>query len=89
MSSANFVNGLIGRGQGDAHAGLELLDAHGDLQECPAQGFECRVAPERAAGRGLAKLVQHPIGTGVEKEAELVGLPAVARRAVGLGVDLV
>ena len=30
----------IGRGQGDLDAGLELLDAHGDLEERLAQRFE-------------------------------------------------
>ncbi len=79
----------IGRRQGDAHAGFEFLDAHGDLEERPAQRFEGGLAPERAPRRGVAKLMQQPIGAGVEKEAELVGLPAVTGRTVGLGVKLV
>ena len=54
-----------------------------------AQRFERGLTPERAAGCGLAKLVQQPIGAGVEKEPELVGLPAVAGGAVGPGVELV
>ena len=75
----------IGRRQGDAHAGLELLDAHGDLEEGAAQRFERRLAPQRAARRGLAELMQQPIGAAVQEQPELVGFPAVARRAVGPG----
>ncbi len=37
----------------------------------------------------MAKLMQQPVGAGMQEEAELVGLPTVARRAVGLGVELV
>ncbi len=44
----------IGRRQGDLDAGFEFLDAHGDLEEGAADGFERRFAPERPAGRGLA-----------------------------------
>ena len=40
-------------------------------------------------GRGAAELVQQPVGTGMQKEAELVGFPAVARSAVGFCVELV
>ncbi len=79
----------IGRRQGDPDAGFEFLDAHGDLKESAAQGFERRLAPQRFPGRRLAELVQQPVGAGVQEEPELVGLPAVARRAVGFGVKLV
>ena len=48
----------IGRGQGDLDAEFEFLDAHGDLEEGAADGFERRLAPERAAGRGLARYCQ-------------------------------
>ena len=40
-------------------------------------------------GRGLAELMQQPIGAAVQEQAELVGFPAMARGAVGLGVELV
>ena len=40
-------------------------------------------------GRGAAALVQQPVGAGMQKEAELVGFPAVARSAVGFCVELV
>ena len=76
----------IGRRQGDLDASAELLDAHGDLEERPAQRLERRGAPERAARRGPAQLMQQPIRAGVQEQPELVGFPAVARRAVGLGV---
>ncbi len=70
-------------------AGFEFLDANGDFEERPAQRFEGGLAPERAPRRGLAELMQQPIGAGVEKEPELVGLPAVTGSSIGLGVELV
>ena len=79
----------MGRRQGDTHAGFEFLDAHGDLEEGAAQRLERGPTPERAARRGAAKLMQQPIGATVQKQPELVGLPAVARGAVGRGVELV
>ncbi len=33
--------------------------------------------------------MQQPIGAGVQEQPELIGLPAVARGAVGFGVELV
>ena len=66
----------IGRRQGDPDARLEFLDAYGDLEEGAAQRFEGGLAPERAAGRGLAKLMQQPIGAAMQEEPELVGFPA-------------
>ena len=68
----------IGRGQGDPDAGFEFLDAHRDLEEGAADGFERRLAPQRTSGSGLAKPVQQPIGAGMQEEPELVGFPAVA-----------
>ena len=79
----------IGRRQGDAHAGFEFRDAHGDFEKRPAQRFESGLAPQRAAGRGLAEPVQQPVGAGVQEESELVGFPAVAGGAIGLGVEFV
>ena len=57
---------------GDAHAGLELLDAHGDLEERATERFERGLVPERVAWSGLAKLVQQPIRAGVQEDPELV-----------------
>ncbi len=68
----------IGGRQGDAHAGFEFLDAHGDLQERPAQRFEGVLAPERAPRCGLTEPVQQPVGAAVQEEPELAGFPAVA-----------
>ena len=48
----------IGWRQGDPDAEFELPDAPGDLEGGVADGFERRLAPQRAAGRGLEKLVQ-------------------------------
>jgi len=79
----------IGRRQGDLNAGFEFLDANGDFEERPTQRFEGGLAPERAPRRGLADLMQQPIGAGVQEEAELVGFPAVAGGAIGLGVEFV
>lgn len=80
---------MIGRRQGDLDAGAEFLDAHGDLEERPAERFERRGTPQRAAGSGPAQLMQQPIGAGVQEQPELIGSPSVARGAVGFGVELV
>ncbi len=65
----------IGGRQGDLDTGFEFLDANGDFAERPAERFECRLAPKRAAGRGLAKPMQQPVSAGMQEEPELVGLP--------------
>ena len=74
----------IGGRQGDAHAGFEFLDAHGDFEERPAQRFEGGLAPQRAPRRGLAEPVQQPVGAGVQEEAALVGFPAALPAKPGL-----
>ena len=79
----------IGRRQGDLDAGFEFLDAYGDFEEGPAQGFEGRLAPARTPRRGLAQAVQQPVGAGMQEEPELVGLPTMARRTVGFRIELV
>ena len=78
----------IGRRQRDLDAGFEFVDADGDFEQGPADGLEGCLSPERFPRCGLAKLVQQPIGTGVQEEPELVGLPTVTRCAVGFGVEL-
>ena len=37
--------GQVSRRQGDLDAGFEFLDAHGDLEEAAAQGFEACPPP--------------------------------------------
>ncbi len=67
----------VGRGQGDLDTGPELLDARRDLEERPTESFERRGAPRRTPRRGLAQLMQQPIGAGVQEQPKLIGLPAV------------
>jgi len=66
-----------------------LFDPHGDLEKVPAQGFEGRAPPARTPWRGLAEAEQKPIGAGMQEQAELVPLPAMAGSAVGFCVELV
>ncbi len=47
------------------------------------------VALRHGERRGVAMLMQQPIGAAVQEQPELVGFPAVARGAVGPGVELV
>ncbi len=54
-----------------------------------ARRMVSNVALRHSERRGLAKLTQQPISAAVQEQPELVSFPAVARRAVGPGVELV
>jgi hypothetical protein len=75
--------------QCDAYAGFQLPDAHGDLQERASKSFKSCAAPSRVPWGCAAQFQQQPVGTGVQKQPELVGLPAMAGSAVGFGVEFV
>ena len=68
--------------QGDADAGFEFLNPHSNFEKGAADGLEGGISPARAFGRGPAQKQQQPIGSGVEEQAELVGLPAMTGGAV-------
>ena len=69
--------------EGELDPALQLLDAHGDLHEGAPDRLEGGSAPARPLGRRAPERMQQPVGTHVQEEPELVGLPARARRLVG------
>jgi hypothetical protein len=78
----------IARGEGEADAALQLLDADRDLHEGAPDRLERGAAPDRAARHRRAQRMQEPVGTHVQEEPELIGLPAVAGGLVGARVEL-
>src|SRR5262245_64831498 len=74
--------------EGELDRALQLLDAHGDLDEDAADGREGRAAPARPLRRRQAQGMQEPVGPHVQEEAELDGLPARARGLVGARAEL-
>ena len=74
--------------QGDLDARFELFDPHCDFQEDTADGLKSRLSEARAPWRRPAQQEQKPISAGMQKEPELVGLPAMTRRTVGPGIKL-
>src|SRR5438874_7339433 len=76
---------LIGcaRWQVDLDLLFQFDDAGGDLDEAQPQSFELHDAPGRAFGHQPAHRPEEPVGTGVKKEAELVGRRLMAGGAVG------
>jgi hypothetical protein len=75
--------------QGDAYAGLQLPDAHRDLQERAPERFKSCGSPARIPWGRATQFQQQPVGSGVQEQSELVGLPTMAGGAVGLGVEFV
>jgi hypothetical protein len=67
---------------------FELLDAHGDLHEGAPDRLEGGSPTARPLGRRAPERMQQPVGTHVQEEPELIGLPARARRLVGSGEAL-
>jgi len=68
----------ISRRQGDADAGFELLNTHSNFEKGAADGLESGISPARAFGGCPAQEQQQPIGSGMKKQAERVGFPAMA-----------
>src|SRR6476660_1506209 len=69
--------------EGQLDLALQLLDADGDLHEGPPDRLEGRAAPTGAFRCRPSQRMQQPVGAHMHEEAELVGLPARARRLVG------
>jgi len=76
---------LIGRAR--RQVDLDLLfqfdDAGGDFDEAQPQSVELHDAPGRAFGHQSVHRPEEPVGTGVKKEAELLGGGLMAGGAVG------
>jgi hypothetical protein len=75
--------------QGDAYAGFQLPDANRDLQERAPKGFKSCASPARMPWGCTTQFQQQPVSTGVKKQPELVGLPAMAGSSVGFCVEFV
>src|SRR5438270_7863426 len=73
--------------EGELDAALHVLDAHCDFHERTPDRIEGRAAPDRAPGCRPAQRMQQPVGSHVQEEPELIGLPARARGLVGARVE--
>lgn len=82
------VPGWGGGGQMKPDHGLHLDDAGGQLDQPQAQGVELGGSPRGALGHQAAQGPQQPVGSGMEKQAELVGGGRVAGGTVGGQVGL-
>jgi len=70
------------RWQGNPDPRFQLFDTHCDFQKRVPDGLEGGSSKPRALWRCPAQFEQQPIGAGMQKQPELIGLPAVAGGAV-------
>ena len=66
----------IARWKRQFDAGFLFLDTARDLDELTSNGLKGRATPDRTFRHRAAQRMQQPIGTHVQEQAELVGLPS-------------
>lgn len=73
-------DGLVGTGVGQVHhhLGLPFDDTGGDLQQAQSQRVELGHAPGRTRRHQAAQRPHHPVGAGVQHQAQLIGAGAAA-----------